>query len=106
VTGGNAWPALYTSLDLATALGEIQRNIKLSGLKDYRVTEIWVQLEHVVDCREMPKTNRFLDDVDYSVGQSIAASAISQGAEAILVPSATLLGDNLVIFRMRLETVR
>lgn len=97
-SGGRSWAALYTSVDLAVALGEIQRNIKLSGLRDYRFTEIRVQLEAVVDCRELSEIQLLLDDHVYSSGQAIAVAAIDARAEAILMPSATRLGDNLIIF--------
>jgi hypothetical protein len=96
--GGHSWPALYTSIELATALGEIQRNIKVSGLAGYRFTELWVELTEVIDCRGIAVVEQLLDDYDYSVGQAIAKAAIELGAEAIVVPSATRLGDNLILF--------
>ncbi|MEA2598049.1 MAG: hypothetical protein QOF01_4518 [Thermomicrobiales bacterium] len=39
-----------------------------------------------------------LNDVDYSVGQALAAAAVELGFEGMLVPSATRLGDNLIDF--------
>ena len=39
-----------------------------------------------------------MDDHGYSFPQRISAALRDRGAEALLVPSATLLGDNLVVF--------
>jgi hypothetical protein len=41
-------------------------------------------------------------DTDYEVTQSIGAAAFGEGFEGVLVPSATRLGDNLVLFPERL----
>jgi predicted amidohydrolase len=43
-----------------------------------------------------------MDDYDYSFPQSVSAALRDRGAEALLVPSATLLGANLVVFADRL----
>jgi RES domain-containing protein len=101
-SSGRSWPALYTALDLAVALAEVQRNIQISALKDYRFTEIWVRLEAVFDFRDLYSlgltADQLLDDHDYTLAQSIALAALDAGAEAILVPSASRLGDNLILF--------
>jgi RES domain len=41
------------------------------------------------------------DDVDYRAPQALAAAAMAAGAEALLVPSVTGLGDNLIVFTAR-----
>ncbi len=79
------WPALYTALDLAIAMGELQRNIRLHEFGDYRFTEIWAQLEAVIDCRK-PDTfglslDDLLDDRHYVVAQELAASVVELGVE-------------------------
>jgi RES domain-containing protein len=100
--GEQTWPALYTALDLAVALGELQRNVRQDDFGDYRFTEIWTQLEAVLDCRDLAALGVSFDEVlgarDYSVGQELAAAAVELGVEGMLVPSATRLGDNLIVF--------
>lgn len=87
---------------MAVALGELQRNVRSHDYGDYRLTEIWVQLEAILDCRDTDflglSLDNLLNDRDYPPGQTVAAAAIDLGAEGILVPSATRLGDNLIIF--------
>jgi RES domain-containing protein len=110
------WPALYLALDPETTLGEILRHIRperLPMLNEYRITEIGILLSAVLDCRDLGTLGLPADDLwhdlDYEIPQSLAAAAIRAHAEAILVPSATRLGDNLVLFptvlrpRSRLE---
>jgi hypothetical protein len=83
-------------------LGELQRNIRPHEFGDYRFTEIWAQLEVVIDCRNPEalglSPDRLLGARDYSAGQALAAAACQRGAEGVLVPSATRLGDNLIVF--------
>ena len=101
------WPALYTSLDLATAIAEIERNIPIASLRDHRFTEIWVQLEAVIDCRDFGllalPVSMLLNDYDYSHGQALAHAAHAAGGEGLLVPSATNIGDNLILFPDRIR---
>lgn len=105
---GCSWHALYTSLDLAVAIAEIERNIPVTALRDHRFTEIWVQLEVIIDCREREllgvSAATLLDDYDYSTGQALARAALSVHAEGILVPSATNIGDNLILFPDQIRT--
>ena len=110
VPTGRVWPALYTALDLGTSIGEATRNVGVAGtaaLKGRRLTELRVELGLVLDLREPALLDLTLDamieDRDYSVPhaptstQRLALAALDRGAEGILVPSATLLGPNLVI---------
>ncbi len=99
---GMSWRALYTSLDLAVAIAEVQRNIPITALRNHRFTEIWVQLESIADCRDLDligiSAEQLLDDYNYAFGQALAHAALVSGAEGILVPSASKVGDNLVLF--------
>lgn len=96
------WPAIYTSLELAVSLAEIMRSTIASAPKEFRFTEIEVDLQAVADCRDYDAVgidrSRFLDDWDYSTGHALAVAVRRSGAEAMLVPSASGLGDNLVLF--------
>jgi RES domain-containing protein len=100
---GPTWPVPYTACDLAIALGEIQRSIvRQDELTDFRFTEIWVELESVLDCRDIDllgiRFEDLFDDFDYALGQTSAWAAAEREVEALLLPSATRLGDNLIIF--------
>lgn len=102
------WPALYTALDLAVALGEIVRSDPGERLKQFRFTEIQIALEHVADCRNLQTLgidpDLLFDDWDFSTGQALAWTVHDAGGEGMLVPSATRLGDNLIVFPDRLRT--
>jgi RES domain-containing protein len=104
------WPALYLSLAPEVCLGEVLRHISaelLPLLNDYRISQLRLQLAVVVDCRDLRTVGLTLDglcpDTDFSAAQQLAAVAIARGAEAILVPSATRLGDNLIVFPCNLR---
>ena len=102
------WPAIYTSLELAVSLAEIMRSTIASAPRHLRFTEIEVDLQSVVDCRAFDvlglDRGRFLDDWDYSTGHALTMAVRRTGAEAMLVPSASGLGDNLVLFPDLLRT--
>jgi RES domain-containing protein len=107
---GETWAALYLALSAEVALGEIIRNVSpalLAQMNDYRLSELNVELEAVLDCRDatalLLKPDDLIRDHDFAITQEIAAAAIGQGAEGILVPSATRLGDNLVVFPTQLR---
>jgi RES domain-containing protein len=100
-----AWPALYLALSPEVALGEILRQIApelVPRINDYRISELAVEVSVVLDCRDASALGLTVDDLtrddDYEITQEIAAEAISRGADGILVPSATQMGDNLVLF--------
>lgn len=108
---GAAWPALYLALGADVAIGEILRHIapdSLADLNDYRITELDVELESTADVRNPTRVGldieSLVDDYDFDVTQQLAAAAIERGAEGLLVPSATRLGVNLIIFPARLHT--
>lgn len=100
-----AWPALYLALSPEVALGEIVRHITpdlVADLNDYRVSELDAELEAVLDCRDAAalglEPNDLVRDYDFEITQELASAAITQDAEGVLVPSATALGDNLIVF--------
>ncbi len=79
----------------------------MSNLNSLRISQLAVRLERVVDFRELMESEVLatfmLDAHNYAFTQRMAQEAINRGAEAILVPSATRLGDNLVIFPDKLR---
>ena len=99
------WPALYLALGPEICLGEVLRHLtpeRLSRLNDYRLSEIALDLTATLDCRDatafgLPH-DALLHDTDHRVTQELAAAAVAHGVEGLPVPSATLLGDNLVVF--------
>jgi len=105
------WPALYLALRPEVSLGEVMRHVSSEGqlrrLNDFVLSEVTVELAAVLDLRRAVGSELTLDDLcadlDYRPTQDLAARAIAAGAEAILVPSCTLLGDNLVIFPRQLR---
>lgn len=97
--------ALYLSLAPEVCIGEILRHISpslLPELNDYRLTEIHLTLQRVIDLRHVQlddfSPQNLATTASYEVPQTVARLAIERGAEALLVPSATRLGDNLVVF--------
>ena len=96
------WTALYTGLGLHVCLGEVLRNAADDRLRLFRYSELRVRLAAVLDCRDLTAfgltSAALLDDLDFDVPHAIATAARRRGAEALLVPSASLLGDNLEIF--------
>jgi RES domain-containing protein len=108
---GEVWAALYLALSAEASLGEIVRHITpdlLDKLNDFRVSELDVELAVVLDCRDGSAfgldADEFVHDYDFEATQELAAAAIARDAEAILVPSATGLGDNLTVFPARLRS--
>ena len=106
----DVWAALYLALEPAVSLGEVLRHFSpqlLPRLNEYRLSELEVVLEAVLDCRAATalglSAEDLIKDYDFAISQAIAAAAIAHGAEAILVGSATGLGDNLVVFPAQLH---
>jgi RES domain-containing protein len=104
------WPALYLALGSEVALGEIIRHVTpalVDKLNDFRLSELEVELAAVLDCRDATKLGVTAEDLvrdyDFEVTQGLAAAAIARDGEGILVPSATGLGDNLIVFSARLR---
>ncbi|MEX1254681.1 MAG: RES family NAD+ phosphorylase [Dehalococcoidia bacterium] len=104
------WPALYLALRPETALGEVVRHVTvelLGKLNDFRLSELEVELEAVLDCHDETALGLAAGvlsrDYDFEPTQALAAAAIDRDAEGILVPSATGLGDNLIVFPTRVQ---
>lgn len=105
------WAALYLSLTAEASLGEVLRQFgpeMLPELNEYRLSELDVELSAVLDCRDAAALGLSRADLiqnrEFAITQEIAGEAIARGMEGILVPSATGLGDNLVVFPARLRS--
>lgn len=98
------WTALYTCLGPEVSLGEAIRyqGSHLRRIADYRLSELAVGLTLVLDIRDPAShgidVDALLDDWNRTLGQQIGEAALDRGVEGILVPSASRLGDNLIIF--------
>ncbi len=99
------WAALYVAIHAETAIGEIVRHVSpdlLATLNYFRLSELDLELQSVWDCRDAAalglEPDDLVHDYDFGVTQELAAAAIARNAEGILVPSATGLGDNLIVF--------
>ncbi|MEW6638367.1 MAG: RES family NAD+ phosphorylase [Actinomycetota bacterium] len=100
-----SFAALYLATAPETCLGEVQRHVTpelLPALNDFRLSELSVEVGEVADCRS-PKAlglsiEHLVHDTDYEATQAIGAAALERGLEGLIVPSATRLGDNLVLF--------
>ena len=62
------------------------------------LTQVDVELQRVFDWRTEPSLRGNLSYVSYRQTQQLAAAAFGRNAEGILVPSATGIDANLVIF--------
>jgi RES domain len=101
------WAALYLALGRDIALGEMVRHTSGARLNELRFTEFRVELEAVLDGRDATILGLVPEDLwhdtDFSIPRGLAAAAIAHGAEGMLVPSATRLGNNLILFPDRLR---
>ncbi len=104
------FPALYLATAPEVCLGEKQRHLVSGNLPQMRnqvLSELQVRLQNVCDLSS-PEEFGFdaatlIEDHDYTFPQSFSAALRRRGAEAFLVPSATLLGTNLVVLPDRLH---
>jgi RES domain-containing protein len=105
------FPALYLATAPEICLGEVYRHLKpelLPSLNDFRLSELSASLQRVADCRD-PSTlgltsGDLSHDTDYRATQALGPAADSSGLEGLLVPSATGLGNNLILFPQNLLT--
>lgn len=76
--------------------------VSVSRLKSYRLTELRLTLSAVLDCRNPDAIGLSLsdltDDANWDTPHALAEATIGRGAEGILVPSATRMEDNLIVF--------
>lgn len=103
------FPALYLATAPEVTLGEKQRHLTSANLPQMRhqvLSELHVSLQAACDIRGPEgigiSSESLMDDHNYTFPQSVSAALRDRGAEALLVPSATLLGANLVVFSDRL----
>jgi RES domain-containing protein len=104
------FPALYASIESAAALLEVVRHlgyrstdaravVALDDVAMRVLTQLDVSLQRVFDWRAYPIVLDLLKrDASYRDTQRLASEAFAARAEAILVPSATGIESNLVIF--------
>jgi RES domain-containing protein len=104
-----AFSALYLATAPEICLGEVYRHVTpelLSSLNDFRLSELSVSLQELADCRDQASLGLSIGDLvhdtDYEATQALGAAANSRGLEGLLVPSATRLGDNLIVFPQNL----
>jgi hypothetical protein len=108
---GRVWPALYLALDTGAALAEAIRYLGPDGARSTagrRLTEVSVSLARAIDVRDPSVLGLSVDDLtrdhDWTVPhpptitQLIGLAALDVGAEGLLFPAASLVGNNLVIF--------
>jgi hypothetical protein len=99
------WPTLYTCIRPEAVIGEFLRHSTpsaLSRLAVMRLSTLSVRLEALMDCRDASlmglDRETLLHDIDYDLTQAVGEAALTRGVEGILVPSATRLGDNLILW--------
>lgn len=100
--GDPVWPVLYTSLNEGACLAEAVRHAgDLQGLTERRMTQLRIELGQVLDLRDPRSCGLRLEDVtddtDYTTTQELALAALERGTEGLLVPAASLVGDNLIV---------
>ncbi len=90
-------------------LGKIYRHLTpelLPSLNDFRLSELLANVQRVVDCRDPDPLGLtpgdLSHDTDYRATQALGAAADRSALEGLLVPSATGLGDNLILFPQNL----
>jgi RES domain-containing protein len=102
---GESFPALYLATAPEMCLGEVYRHVTpelLPALNDFRLSELSVGVGEVLDCRYPEalglELEHLVHDTDYEATQVIGAATRERGLEGMIVPSATRLGDNLILF--------
>ena len=99
----HTWPALYTSLAPEIAVWEMVRRSaarNLAYLRNNVLSELHVHLTRVLDLSDpaLARSARVdLTGPDHHPCHEFAAVALARGYEGLLVPSAALVGLNLVL---------
>ena len=95
---------LYTSESKEVCTAEKERKTTLKTKLTYKIAKIKAKFKKVLDLTDSDNLKKLgvkkedLISDDWSITQYIATLAVQKGYEAILVPSATKKGNNLVIF--------
>jgi RES domain-containing protein len=100
------FPALYTSIESAAALLEVVRHlgyratdsravVALDDIAMRVLSQLDVRLQKVFD---WSGDSALASATSYADSQQLAAQSVNAGAEAILVPSATGIDCNLIVF--------
>lgn len=115
------WRALYLALAPEVALAEGLRYARAGlSLHPLRLSELRLELAAVLDCGDPTIVGLTLTELcrpiagsppaslkalekTYRFSQRLAWAARARGAEALVAPSATGLGENLILFRDRLR---
>jgi RES domain-containing protein len=107
---GPNWPVLYLALAPEVCIGELVRNVAPldpARLNNYRVSELQVTLSVVVDCTDLTALRLELEDLchdsDCEIPQELAEVAVHARYEGMIVPSASRLGTNLIVFPEQLR---
>lgn len=109
----DSFPAIYTALSVETVVEEFYRLTEKSNLPPEfflpRTLRLRAELKSVVDLRPEGALHSLgldLSDIagsDWAVSQRIGDAVHKLDHEGLLAPSATGLGDVLVIFEMKLR---
>lgn len=97
------WPALYTATGPEVALGEAIRYQapRMRRIAAYDLSEVALRLTSVVDVHDLAggliDEVHLLDDWDYTLAQECGEAALRRRADGLLVPSATRLGNNVIV---------
>ena len=82
-------------------------NLAWQKVRSVRRSTLTVELSAVIDCRDPAALGLSTADLchptDYRLTPEIGAAALVSGVEALLVPSFTRTGDNLVILTANLR---
>jgi len=95
---------LYFSESKEVCFAEKERKTTIKTKSIYKIAKIKAKLKKVLDLTNSDNLKKLsvkkeeLISEDWSIPQHIATLAFQKGDEAILVPSATRKGNNLVIF--------
>ena len=111
VPDNQTWGTLYLATRPEICLAELFRHITpdlFPFLNGYRLSEIALSLRSVLDCRQPERMGldlaALVADDDYELTQSIGKAAYVLGLEGLLTPSATGLGDNLILFPLNVRS--
>ncbi len=98
------FPALYLSLSPEVCIAELLRHtspLNMDHIRESRLSELRVRLNAVLDARDLDALGLtheiLLKPHEHEAGQRLGETTMRCGYEGLLVPSATRLGDNLIV---------